>query len=276
MILRGSFALCLALASLGGTGCVSCLSPECHKIVHDAGPTCEVPRTCRDRVYTFVVSGMNPWGGDLDELQACMHRHGFAKVGRAGVLQSGWLVGEMKRIRCCDPEARFVLIGYDLGATTAVRTAVKATEKNLTVEAVVLLDPVAVSQPNCKSCRGVRTVLIRSVGGSVKVPDTEIVEVSDADHFNLCSRTTTMATVCGILEEVATAVWSDVPNHTKYPSWESDAGPTGRFSPPVAETEVTEWNFLHERVGGVTPPLTEEGLTVPPESEPKERPNPAP
>lgn len=257
MDLRGSITLIVATVALAGTGCVSCPKPACHKAVYEAGPTCEVPRGCRDRVYTFLVNGVNPWGSNsLDELEACMHRHGFCKVGRAGVLHGGWLVGEMKRIRESDPDARFVLVGYDAGAATAMRTATKAVEADIPIDALVLLDPIGPSLSKMK--HDIRTVLIRSGGGTVMVPQAEIVPVPEADHFDLPGKTTTMAAVCGVLEEVGLSIWSELPNHVRYPSWMSDDSPTGAFAPSRTEDTPSEWNFLHERVGGVTTPLSTE------------------
>lgn len=247
------FAAAGVLLVLSGTGCVT-TSLDCHSVVRDAGPACEVPRCSRERVYAYLISGVNPvCSSKFDELQACLFRHGFSKVGRVSCFHGSWLVGEMAKIQSTDPEARFVLVGVDVGALTAMRTANRALEKALFVDAVVLLDPVG--PPTMKSVPKTRTVLLRSHGGTVMMPNAEIVPVPDATVFNLAASPTTLATIADVMEGVATAVWSESPQALHATAWMSDKLPSGPFSVTHVDDPTGEWSFLQERIGGVTAPL---------------------
>src|SRR4051812_30155073 len=98
--------------ALANTGCVTC----CHKSYAAAlkcGPDCELPTPCRGQVYVFMIHGLTPTKDcGLETLRAKLGECGFAKIG-VGELCS-WLCieQEIKEIRCDDPDARFVLLGY--------------------------------------------------------------------------------------------------------------------------------------------------------------------
>jgi len=243
--------LALVLTSIG---CVRCIAPRCHLISRDAGPECEIPHCCRDRVYAFLVGGLNPLsGGGLDEIQGSLLRHGFSKVGRAGCYHGAWILGEMARIRCADTEARFVIVGLDVGATTALRTASRALEEDLPVDAVVMLDPIG--SKTMKGSPNVRTILLLSHGRTVLVPYAEVIVVPDASPFDLAAQPTTLATIVGVMEEVALAIWSETPDHAKFLTWDDNKLPSGPLSATSSGDVSGDWSFLNERVGGKTPPL---------------------
>jgi hypothetical protein len=119
----------LAIAS-ANTGCVTC----CHKGYEktlEHGPECELPGPCRNQVYVFLINGLTPpTHNGLNALRMKLSENGFAKVGIADLAGGLCVEHEIKKIRACEPDAKFVLVGYDVGASVAVCIARDLTSKD--------------------------------------------------------------------------------------------------------------------------------------------------
>jgi len=225
---------------LANTGCVSC----CHKNYQQAlthGAECDLPTPCRNQVYVFMVHGLTPSTDcGLETLRTKLAENGFAKVGIGETVSGLTIECEIKHIRKCDPEAKFVLIGYDVGGGAAVCIARDLTAKDLPVEAVVLLDPLA-----CGEACGVRTLLVTSGKTNSTAPHTERVAVPDASHFGLPAHPTTVTVITELLKDVASAGYQAPGDPV--PAWSYKHAPemhrsvTGRWS--------EEWDFLSDRPG---------------------------
>ncbi len=229
---------------VANTGCVTC----CHKSHQKAlehGPDCELPAPCRSQVYVFLINGLTPSTQcGLGALRIKLAENGFAKVGIADLAGGFCVEHEIKKIRACEPDAKFVLVGYDVGGPVAVCAARDLISKGIAVEAVILLDPVG-----CKEAHGAPTLVITSGKGSCTVPHGRRVVVPDAGHFTLPAHPTTVAAITDLLREIAIngyePVGDPVPEWTYPHAPEMRAQPTGRWS--------AEWDFLADH--GPTRPI---------------------
>src|SRR4051794_13154954 len=105
---------------LANTGCVSCCSKS-YKQALNHGPDCDTPSPCRNQVYVFMIHGVTPSTEcGLSALRVKLAENGFAKVGVGELASALEIIWEIKKIRACEPDARFVFIGYDVGGAAAV------------------------------------------------------------------------------------------------------------------------------------------------------------
>lgn len=239
--LFASFGIGLLLAA---TGCISCGHEACPKAI-EAGPHCDVPQCDRRHVYAVLINGLTP-SPCLEELRLKLAESGFEKTFRAELCHTGWLWREMKRVQKCDPEARFVLIGYGFGCGSAVGIAKDAAREGLTVDALVLLDPAGVKDWDGSA---ERVVVIRS--GLVSEGDGPCVRVA-CGHFALPKQSETVDAIAVVLSETASRV--ELPAFEEAPLfWHPDAPPPRDYTLPEGMPE--EWQFLHDRKGSRSAPL---------------------
>jgi hypothetical protein len=236
--MRGQrWVLGAVLATLvANAGCVAC----CHKTYETAwrgGAECDIPVPCRGQVYVFMIHGVTPSTEcGLEALRLKLGEAGFCKVGVGELVHCGWVQGEIKRIRKCEPEARFVLVGYDLGGPAAVSVAHDLSLSGVPVEAVVLIAPMG--KTVTETCE-VRTLLIAGGGSACRTPHTEAIVVPDANHWTLPAHPVTVAVVTGLLREIAVAnchLTSEPILEWSYP-----------HAPPMRPEVVAApgpWNFL--------------------------------
>lgn len=246
MIRKSAMLLGLGLL-LSSAGCVSCGHEACQRVI-EAGPTCPEPQGDRRHVYAFLVNGMTPTGC-LEELRLKLAECGYEKVTRGELCHSWWMWREMKRIRCSDPEARFVLVGYGFGSTAAAGLARDAAREGLPVDTVVLIDPAGLKDPS--SCAE-RTVIIRSGGELVEDEDGGCVRIARCGHFALPTHERTVQTIAAILGDAATRV-VHAPEAADWYYLPEGAPPPRDYRLPKELPE--EWNFLHESSATFYAPL---------------------
>ncbi len=247
---RGLMAAVVAV-SLGSAGCVNCSPVACQKLSIAAGPTCDTPQTGRQKVYVYLMDGLPvPFTRGLDGLRPELYARGYSKVASGTVLHSAWMAKEMKRTHADDPNARFVVVGYDHGAVSAARLASDVAGGGVPVDALVLLDP----SGKTATASGVRTVVIRSGHKADQGAGAESV-VLPATHFGLPSHEATVAKVCEILDESATRAWLEQPHPTEVVGWDYEHAPEP-LAKPRDVVAPAEWGFLNERPWGGSTPLT--------------------
>jgi hypothetical protein len=210
----GGAVLAIVLAN---TGCVSCCSKS-YATARNCGPDCDLPTPCRNNVYVFMVHGVTPTTDcGLEALRTKLAESGFAKVGVGELASAPCVWWEIRQIAKYEPDARFVLLGYDLGATAAVCLARDLRARKIPIEAVVLLDPVG-----CGESRDLRTIVIASGSASYSsLPCMPRVVISEANHFQLPAHPKTVGAISGLLQEIAAR----------------------DCQPPV--DEIQEWNYPH-------------------------------
>lgn len=234
---RWAVGAVLAIA-VANTGCVTC----CHKGYEkslDHATEFEQPAPCRNQTYAFLINGVTPpTHNGLNALRMKLAENGFPKVGVADLAGGCCVEREIKNIVACEPEAKFVLIGYDVGASLAVCAARDLSAEGVAVEAVVLLDPVG-----CKAVCGVPTLLITSGKNATTAAHGQHVPVPDASHFNLPAHPTTVAVVTDLLRGVAATCPGPIADPV--PQWTYKHAPEMR--PAVKPRANEEWNFLADR-----------------------------
>ncbi len=79
-----------------------------------------MPQACRSHVYVFFILGIDPLDcADLGGLREHLQKIGFTKSYLGDWFYKSYFAKEMVKIAREDPLARFALIGYCLGASTA-------------------------------------------------------------------------------------------------------------------------------------------------------------
>lgn len=227
------------LVVLIGAGC----TVPCHKGYQKAlehGAECGLPPTCRNRVHVFLMHGLTPSTcAGLEALRLRLGENGFAKVGSGELCHAGWVRGEVECIRRHDPDARFVLVGYDYGAATACSLARDLSAKGAGVDAVVLLNPKGCPPEPC----GVYTLLVADPGYTGCVPHSARVVAPGAGHFTLPAHPTTVAAMTELLTSVAERHCE--PEVEEVPVWTYPHAPEARRASPTAP--AVGWDFLAER-----------------------------
>ncbi len=125
---------------LAGSGCMSC-GGNGYGLAREAGPDCEALACQRNQVYVFAISGLNPLEMcAVDQFRDKLNRNGYAKVGTGQIVHAMWMANEIKCIRCNEPNAAFVIVGVEGGASTAVRLAEKVSADGANVAGIVLFE----------------------------------------------------------------------------------------------------------------------------------------
>lgn len=226
----------VTVAALAG-GCTTCHHQACRSVL-EAGPDCTLPLYNRQHVHIFLVNGVAPPG--LEGLRDRLNEHGFPKVYCGQLPHAVWMGQELRRVAGEEPEAKFVIVGYDLGGAAAVKLATDAIADQIQVEAVILLDPVA---SDAAAIPGVRTLLVTSVKGAFTTPHTERLTIPDAGRFGLPTHLKTVAVVCNVLFEVASRIPPPPPAVETDWSYEH-APPVSPVTPALSSDPA--WNFLRD------------------------------
>jgi hypothetical protein len=230
----------LVLASAGCTACET----KCYERAVEHAPECTLPHAARAQVYVYMIHGLTPpTDTGLEALRLKLSEFGFAKTAEAEFAAAPLAALEIKRTRKCEPDARFVLLGYDVGGVAAAALARDLSAKGVPIDALVLLDPVA-----CGAAGGVRTLLVTSGSASPAVPAAEHVAVPDAGHFTLPAHPATVAAITALLTDVAERNYRDPGDPIPY--WSYKYAPEMRYVP--RGNTAPEWNFLGDTTE--TPP----------------------
>jgi hypothetical protein len=246
---RAWWAVLAAVVTLaGGGGCVSC-DTRLVRANREAGPACAVQACDRQHVYAVLVNGACPAGAcSLEGLRDGLAERGFVKTYFGQAVHVPWLAYEMRAVARCDPSARFVVVGADVGAPLAAWLARHAAADGLAVDALVLLDPVMVSSSaGCPT----RTVLV-ACGGDYSAPHTERASVPGATPLTLPGHAGTVDLVAGLLAESASRV--EQPTVVFDTVVDPDGRPPRDLTPPPGA--APEWLFLHDHPGYSPAPLT--------------------
>jgi hypothetical protein len=239
------------------TGCVSC-DDKCYRKALENSAACEMPLQSRTQLYVYMIHGVTPTTDDgLEALRMKLCERGFAKSAVSELACAPLIACEIKKTLKCEPEAKFVLLGYDVGSAAAVSLARELTAKGVPVEAVVLLDPVG-----CQEASGVRTLVIsngsaKDTGRASRRKPSPVssaandlvshVVVSDAGHFKLPAHPGTVEAVTDLLTDIAARNYQDPGDSVT--SWSYQHAP--EMHRPAGGTHAPEWNFLADT--GETP-----------------------
>jgi hypothetical protein len=229
---RGIIAGVVAIL-LSGPGCVCC-GNKGYGLAYHAAPDCDLPACERNRVYVFAVGGATPGAvAALDTLREELNRKGFAKIATGQTIHTGWMLAQIRKLRVDEPEAVFVVVGADGGASPAVTLAEKAAAEGLPVAGVAVVG------------EGVRPPSSAGLAGVVIGTSTD-----DA---------VTVESLARYLSETALA--TTAPRVTVEPlEWEYPHAPAMR--PTGDPAHGAEWAYLFDEPGCRTRAINESSRTI--------------
>lgn len=232
---------------LAGSGCVSC-GHRGYRVAREVGAECELPACQRNHVYVFAVSSLNPVSVmALDALAEELNRRGFAKVATGQTVHTGWMAREMRRIHKDEPDAVFVVLGFESGTPAAVRLAEKAQAEGLPVGGLVVIDSEGKTPPPASA---VRTLAIGNVQGMPSSESVESVVVPDAATYGLATDSRTVKATARLLGDLAAAV--PMPVVVEAAEWDYPHAPPMR--PAGDPSKAPEWTFLFDQFARVNRP----------------------
>jgi hypothetical protein len=227
-------------------------APGCLCFVHPVKPPdkervkqCgEVPCGCRNHVFVFFVQGTDPLDtADLAGVRDYVQSLGFIKTYFGQVYHSSWFADEVRRLCKDDPLARFVVVGYDLGARQARELAQAVKKEGVPLDLLVYLSARGLGDgpENCPENVG-RIVSIRGkeFWPAPVLDGAENLVLPDADHFD----TPTHAHTLEVLAEELTAVAGRVPVVTYEDAPKPEPLPAPRRAAPPRPPTPDEWDFL--------------------------------
>jgi hypothetical protein len=231
------------------------------RLSQQAGPGCDIPLTQRNQVYVFVVGGDNPLeSASVDQFREGLNAQGFANVATGPSIYFFWMSSEMRRIHKEIPNAVFVIAGLDWSVPVAVKLSEKAAKEGLPVFAVVIDDPTG---KTAGPQGGLRTLFI---GAKIKCnPDSspDSIGVESIDQKSSGSGRHEITEVVQLLNEIA--IKNPLPfNNEAVSDWEYPYATDTQIT--VAPKPGSQWNFMFDRVGGVTRSI----------ADPAPQPSPAP
>jgi hypothetical protein len=224
----------LLLAGLVGTsGCLGFLHPV-EAIPHaEAAPECrQLPESCRDHVYIFLMNGLDPVNyGNLTGLRDYIKEQGFGKVYYGQLYHSRRFTGEIRKIAHEDPQAHFVLVGFSLGSNAVHEIAQAVKPEGIHIDLLVFLSsnhPLMImsQQPPANVGRAVNILTDGVMGWMGELAYAKNVHLTHTLHFGSPTHPTTLHTLAGELRAVAVRVALEQPPEIPAPgtawTWPAD------------------------------------------------------
>ena len=173
-----------------------------------------IPAADRDHVYIFFINGADPfYVGNLNGLCAYVKSLGFnqCEVGQMYATRSFYR--KITRIKASDPEAKFVVFGYSLGANLAVMLTHWLKDDGINVDLLVYLGADMVYPgERARPDNAMRIMNIMGhgsiwFGGDLFIRDIDMDGAQnlhlDAGHFSLPSQAETITTLVQEIVSVA-------------------------------------------------------------------------
>jgi len=127
----------LAAGLAGASGCLNFVNPV-HPPPGVAEPCQAMSSYARRHVCVFLANGVDPLGlGNLSGVRQYLHSLGFTRTYYGQPYHGHWFAKELRRARKEDPEARFVLMGYGMGADTLRAVARSACQDGIGIDLFV-------------------------------------------------------------------------------------------------------------------------------------------
>jgi hypothetical protein len=237
-------ALILAGASIGGPGCMA-LDPKPIPLAPECTAACtDVPCQCRGKVYVFLISGFDPLDIDrVGDFRKALVRSGFTKVYDGQFYHDRFFAQEMRRLASEEPDARFVVVGFSLGADVAVSLADYVGKQGIPIALLASVDPYWWSSAPSKTPPNVQQVMnihgerlfmpqTASAGAEIQIPETFPTNIT-ANPLTVESLARALAGIAGALPAPAPSPEPQL----------ADEEPTPR---PVARSgkPADAWDFL--------------------------------
>ena len=262
--------LALVLPGLGGCLCwvhpVPAPAPELAACCRD------VPLPCRSRVHVFFLQGVDPLdASNLEGVRSQVRDLGFIKTWFGQSYHAFHFAEQIRKLHRDDPEARFVLVGFSLGAQFAHKLARELENDPITIDLLVSVEGVTEGTapgPRPENVlRVVGLVACEAIDVLPRLPSDEQVDLPDVRHFGAPTHPTTLALLASELAEVARRVPLVEPPLPPPPGPVGGVPPAGPgqapapvLPPPVPVPEPSqpgvrgEWDFLRPDGSGLLPP----------------------
>jgi len=212
MIRRAARLLPTLALLLPTAGCLGGLTnPICKDALQREGHPCGAPQGSRNRVYVFLIHGVDP----LDFANLCGVREhllaeGYVKTYYGQFYCAPWFVHEIRRIHKDDPEARFVLLGFSLGANMARDVAHAVDKDHIPIDLLVYCGGNTLHNvPRDRPCNALRIVNILACGciwNGDHLDGALNLQYDDVFHFGSPAHPVTLQTLDEQLEQVAARV----------------------------------------------------------------------
>jgi hypothetical protein len=225
----------LAAALVAAPGCLSFLHPVDPPKRELAEPCAALPRCCRGHVYFFLVHGADPFdAANLGGLNDWVRSLGFPKTYYGQMYHYLYFEGEIRRIHHEDPDARFVLMGFSLGANMVRNIARDVKDEGVTIDLMVYCGGNSLANDPYNRPENVLQVahILTQYGSDwmgTQIDGADNARVTDVFHFGSPTHLYTREMLARELAVVA----SRVP---------VSAGESG--AAPPAEGPRDEWDFL--------------------------------
>ena len=237
-------AIGVVAIALSASGCMTCCHDGYH-LARVAGPECELPACQRNDVYVFAISSLNPISVvALDGLREQLNRLGFAKVSTGQTIHAGWMAREMRRIHEADPEATFIIIGFESGSSSAVALADKVAAKGIPLGGVVVI------ATDGKAPTSQMGLNVLALGKVEDLGQASAESVPNVATYGLATDARTVEAVGNLLKEVATSI--PVPSVTEASEWSYPHAPAMRVMGDPARDP--QWSFLFDQYADAAQP----------------------
>jgi hypothetical protein len=245
-----------AAIAVMASGCASCLS-SAPPIPDDAAArSAALPQVCRNHVYIFLICGQGPLDlGNLGGLRESLISLGYIKTYCGECCYSGYYKDEILRLRREDESARFVVVGYGLGANTAAELTDSVAADGAVIDLLVYCGGVGITnEPRNRPSNARRVVHL--LGGGVDsigfgLDGAENVQLTDATHFESPTHPFTMELLVNELTDAASRVSVvGLPQPAQVPT---DQLPAPRSTEERETQPRDEWDFLKPAPPAVRP-----------------------
>jgi hypothetical protein len=247
----------LGLSLLSASGCLSCFNPVAPPKAEWLATCQGLPQMERSHVFIFMMNGLDPFDCcNLTGVRDCVQRLGFIKTYYGQPVHYFWFASELRRLAKDDPQARFVLVGSQLGANVMCALARDVAEDGVPIDLAVFLDGGMLNcDPSDRPTNIHRIVNLWSAHALLpgrNYPDAENVCVKAGNVLG-----------CGphpdVLERLAlelALVAASIPIETDNPP-EPEEAPMPRSAEPQMPLISQEWDFLmpKNRAPGVPVPM---------------------
>jgi hypothetical protein len=207
----------------------------------------EVPQSCRDHVYIFLVNGLDPFNAtNLTGVRDYLHGLGYQKVYYGQFFHRSHYETEIRRIHQCDPDARFVLLGFSLGANMVRSMTQDAKKDGIPIDLLVYCGGNTLKNVPADQPENAERILNILANGYIWHGDTmeraENIQVSKSWHFGSPAHPYTIQTLTHELSLVSARVPYREPIGEVPPP--AEEAPAPRTAPGKPAAMRDEWDFL--------------------------------
>ncbi|GIW78468.1 MAG: hypothetical protein KatS3mg105_0275 [Gemmatales bacterium] len=246
---RGSATCLMVVVLLSSTGCLGFLHPVTMPSQDLLNACLDIPAPGRHHVYVFLVNGLDPTNyGNLQGVREYLHQLGYIKTYYGQWFHTPWFRDEICSLAADDPDARFVLVGFSLGAKGVRDLAHQLHERGVFVDLLVYVDGVTLRDEPENVPENVGKV-IHLVGDAsswraVDIAGAENYHLPQTRHFGTPTHVVTLETLATELMEVASRVPVSIPSQQEEMPRLEETSPPPRPVQPSISRKRDAWDFL--------------------------------